>query len=190
MPDLSGSEPTGPLAELSVHELLDAVSARTTAPGGGAAAALTTAMAAALTAMAARFDQDRSRTRELIESADAVRDRATALADADVAAYARYIGARRSQAGDLEQALDDATDVPMQVTILAEQIAVAASALAHEGNPRLRGDATTACWLAAAAARSASGLVAENLLDRPDDERIEQARLGADRAHDRAAGLS
>ncbi len=189
MTDTSGSAPTGGFADMSVLELLDAVSARTTAPGGGVAAALCTAVAAALTAMAARFDQESARTTELVEMADEVRDRATVLADADVAAYARYVAARRAQAQDLEQALDAAVDVPMQVTGLAERIAVAASVLAHEGNSRLRGDAATACRMAAAAARSASGLVAENLLDRPDDERIEQAYRSADRAHDCAARL-
>lgn len=175
---------------MSVHDLLEAVSARTTAPGGGAAAALTTALAASLTAMAARFDGAGAQSSRRVALADEARDRAAELADADIAAYARFVTARRARTGDLGQALDDAVDVPLQVTALAEEIAVAASALAHEGNPRLRGDAVTACWLAAAAARSASLLVAENLTDRPDDERIEQALRRADRAHGCAAALS
>jgi len=190
MADESDSDPTSRFADMSVHELLDAVSARTTAPGGGVAAALCTAMAAALTAMAARFDHESARTTELVQMADEVRERATVLADADVAVYARYVAARRAPAADREQALDAAVDVPMQVTGLAERIAVAASVLAHEGNPRLRGDAATACWVAAAAARSASGLVVENLMDQPDDERVRQARRWAGRAHDCAMGLS
>jgi len=186
---MTGGDPAQPLVTLSVYELLAAVSARTPAPGGGAAAALTTAMAASLTAMAARFDKDPDRAPGLAVLADDVRDRAAALADADGVAYARYVAARRARAGDLEQALDGAVAVPLEVSELAERIAVAAHTLAHEGNQYLRGDATTACWLAAAAARSASGLVRENLTARPADERIEQARVSADRAHECAYRL-
>lgn len=181
---MSAAEPADRLVTLSVGELLDATAARTTAPGGGAAAALTAALAASLTAMAARFDRDPQRAAELTALADDARARAAALADADVAAYSRYVAARRSRSADLEQALDEAIAVPLQVSVLAEQVAGAALRLAREGNPRLRGDAATACWLAAAAAGSASGLVAENLPSRPGDERIEQARACAKRAHD------
>ena len=185
---MNGADPS-PLVSLSVHELLDAVAARTTAPGGGAAAALTTALAASLTAMAARFDRDPVRVPGLVSLADDVRDRAACLADDDVAAYARYVAARRAHADDLEQALDGAVAVPLEVTALAERIASTAFTLADEGNPYLRGDAVTACWLAAAAARSASGLVAQNLSGRPGDERVQQARHSADRAHHCASRL-
>ena len=44
-----------------------------------------------------------------------------------------------------------------------------------DGNPRLRGDAATAGFVAAAAARSAAALVAENLADAPADPRLAEA---------------
>ncbi len=62
-------------------------------------------------------------------------------------------------------------------------------ALANVGNPRLRGDAATGCWLAAAAASSAAVLVAENLAATPADPRIAAARASAQGALALAASL-
>lgn len=139
--------------------------------------------------MAARFDGAQATSGALATAEDA-RARAADLADADVAAYAGYVAARRARTGDVQRALDVAVDVPMHVAELAEQVALTASALARDGNPRLRGDAVTACWLAAAAARSAACLVAENLADHPDDLRTRRAGDAARRAHDSALAVS
>lgn len=114
---------------------------------------------------------------------------ASALADADVAAYGQYVQARRRYGRDSPEtvtALDAAVDVPLQVAGIAAEVAGLARSLADDGNPRLRGDASTGCWLAAAAASSAALLVAENLAGTPGDPRVEEANRYARRARDAA----
>jgi formiminotetrahydrofolate cyclodeaminase len=169
-----------------------AVAARSTAPGGGASAALVTALAAALTAMAARFADDSPGVTRAAETAERLRAHATGLADADVAAYTRFVQARRQHGRDsveAGEALDGAIGVPMQVTRAAAEIAALARSLADDGNPRLRGDAATGCWLAAAAASAGAVLVAENLAGSPGDPRIAAARELAEDARTAATGL-
>jgi formiminotetrahydrofolate cyclodeaminase len=151
---------------------------------------LTAALAAALTTMAARFTDAPDPAGAA--AAERLCDRASALADADVAAYGRYVQARR-QYGRLSpetvDALDTAVDVPLQVAGIAAEVAGLARSLADDGNPRLRGDASTGCWLAAAAASSAALLVTENLAGSPADARVAQAHRYASSARAAAAGL-
>lgn len=84
-------------ADLTVAGFLDALAARRPAPSGGAAAALTVASAAALTAMAARFARSAELT-GLAGPADELRARLLRLADADAAAYAEVLAAGRALA--------------------------------------------------------------------------------------------
>ncbi len=172
-----------------MRDLLAAVADRTTAPGGGASAALATALAAALAEMAARFADESAAAAELVGAADRLRERAAGLADADVEAYGDFVRARRERADDLGAALDRAVQVPIDVASTAAEVGRIARGLADDGNPRLRGDAATACWLAAAAAQSAAVLVAANLARTPDDPRIAEARDLARDAHAFAATL-
>src|SRR6476659_1391928 len=75
-------------------EFLDAVPARTPAPGGGAVAAVAVSLAAGLTGMAARFAADDwERRAEIVGRADELRARAEPLADADAAAYGAFMAA-------------------------------------------------------------------------------------------------
>jgi methenyltetrahydrofolate cyclohydrolase len=168
------------LLDLTVRELLDAVAARTSAPGGGAAAALTAALAAALTGMAARFAAPEPLPPDITARADELRARAAGLADADAAAYGAFLAALRLPRDDagrgaaVEAARDGAAGVPGEVAAVAAAVGALASELVRHGNPNLRGDAASATLMAAAAAASAAELVAENL--EPGDPRIAQAR--------------
>jgi formiminotetrahydrofolate cyclodeaminase len=175
-----------PLLECSVADLLDRLAAKQPAPGGGAAAAITAAMAAGLLGMAARLS-----TAQLIDSAgraayvDRVRGQLAALAERDVEAYQAVLAAfalprepdpevRRRQ---IRRTLERAARVPTEIAEAASGIAAEAVELAKRGNPNLRGDAFTAATLAAAAARAAAELVRLN---------VELGELGGDLA-DRAA---
>jgi formiminotetrahydrofolate cyclodeaminase len=148
--------------------LLDRFAAKQPTPGGGAAAAITAAMAAGLLEMAARFS-----TALLIDAAgraahaDRVRHQLAALTEQDVEAYQAVLAAfalPRELGADvrsrqIRRALERATRVPTEIAELASGVAVEAVQLAERGNPNLRGDAFTAATLAAAAARSAAELV-------------------------------
>ena len=122
--------------------------------------------------MAARF-ADGGRPDDVVR-AQAWQSAAAALAQEDLAVYAAYVEARRA-GRDVGAALDEAVRVPLELAALAADVAGLAAELVREGNPRLRGDAATAGFVAAAAARSAAALVAENLADAPDDPHVAQA---------------
>jgi methenyltetrahydrofolate cyclohydrolase len=154
------------LLDLTVRELLDATAARAPAPGGGAAAALTTALAAALAGMAARFGDETE-----AERADTLRAAVAPLADADAVAYRAYLAATRlprddpGRADAVAAARRETIAVPALITDVAGAVAKLAADLTRSGNPHLRGDATAAVHLAAAAATAAAELIAENVAD-------------------------
>lgn len=160
-----------PLLDCSVADLLDRLAARQPTPGGGAAAAITAAMAAGLLGMAARFS-----AAQLVDApgraayADRARSQVAALAEQDAEAYQAVLAAfalprepdpdvRRRQ---IRRTLERAARIPTEIAEAASGVAVEAAVLAQRGNPTLRGDAFTAVTLAAAAARSAAELVQLN----------------------------
>ncbi len=139
-------------ADKPLGEFIDLVGEATPAPGGGAVAAVTASLAAALVAMAGAENADRARS---------LGRRASGLADEDATAYSAVIAAQR--AGEpIQEALARATDVPLEIAATAAAIAQLAAEVFRDGRPALRGDAATAVLLAEAAARSAAYLVELN----------------------------
>jgi len=149
----------------SVRQLLDDVGARTTAPGGGAVTGIVAALAGALATMCARFTDGQSTSAGV--RAEELQVTAASLAEADPIVYAAYVRARREQldTATVSAALGEAIRVPLEMADVAAELVQMAAELARSGNPRLRGDAMTALFLAAAATRSAAALVCENLPD-------------------------
>ena len=158
--------------------LLTSVAAAEPAPGGGSISAIAVALAAGLTAMAARFSADHlSDATELAERADTLRTRVAPLARTDAEAYGRVLAARRESGRSVEEALSEAADVPLAVAEVGEEVARIAERLAEHGNPNLKGDATTAVLLVGAATRAAATLAGINLSAAGiEDERLERAR--------------
>jgi formiminotetrahydrofolate cyclodeaminase len=176
-------------------DFLDLVASREAAPGGGAVAAITVSLAAGLVGMAAQLSERQVHdSASLVTEAERVRRRSERLADEDAEAYravlAAYTGARSgatTQARDkIATALDGAARVPLEMASLAAETAVLGARLALEGNPRLRGDATTAVLLAEAAARSAAHLVEVDVDEGDGDpELVQEAQ-----AHVRTASVA
>jgi methenyltetrahydrofolate cyclohydrolase len=149
------------------------VAARTPAPGGGSSAAWAVALAAALVEMAAAFSD---------ADAPSLREKALALGERELTAYAPVLEASRlpkddpTRADQLNQALSDAANSPLEIARLAREVEQLAVDLALNGNPTLEGDAGAAAELAGAARRAAARLVEINLSARPDDPRLAEAR--------------
>jgi len=161
-------------AELSLQGLLDAVAARTTAPGGGAVAGVVASLAGALGGMCARFSGGDQAG--LAGRADELRARAASLSQSDPAVYADYVRARRSgRDDDIAAALDEAIRIPLEMAEVAAELAGLALGLARSGNPNLRGDAAVAVLMGAAAARAGAALVCENLAGAGSDPRLARA---------------
>jgi formiminotetrahydrofolate cyclodeaminase len=169
--------------DASVKELLDAVPARTPAPGGGAVAAIVLSLAAGLTAMAARFAADQwERRAEVVGRAEELRARAEPLADADAAAYGAFMADRSAEK------LERIVAIPFELAEIAGEVAELAALVAREGNSNVSGDAAAGADLAAAVASIAARLVEINA--RPDDERVDAAlrrAAGAEQAATAAA---
>ena len=159
-----------------VDAFLDDLAARTPAPGGGAAAGVTCALAAALVGMAARFAGDDGTAAR----ADALRGEAVELAEADLAAFGPVLEAMRSGPPErVAAAQAAAADVPLAIAETAAAVAGLAVAMAESGKPALLGDALAGADLAAAAARAAARLVAINLTGAPEDPRLARAEAAA-----------
>jgi formiminotetrahydrofolate cyclodeaminase len=107
--------------DVTVQELCETVAAQTSAPGGGSVAAIVTAFAASLTAMAARFATEHwEEAPGAVAQAEALRARVLPLAEEDARAYESFLLARRMskdfdpQVRDaaIGEALSRAADVP------------------------------------------------------------------------------
>jgi len=170
--------PRQALADQSVRELLDAVGARTPAPGGGAAAALSGSLAAGLVEMAARFTAGRE---DVAAEAGALRGRLLELGERELSAYEPVLEAIALDAGDpdrdarLRAALSDAADSPLEIARAAAVVASLGAELALTGNTNLTGDAITGAVLAEAVCCAAARLTEINLARVPSDPRLDEA---------------
>jgi formiminotetrahydrofolate cyclodeaminase len=176
----------GPVDVPRIDTLLDALASEKPAPGGGSAAALVGAMAAALCAKVASFSQDGGSTAQ----AAALCRRLTALAEEDAHLYATALSELELRDDDfkLGRALEQAADAPLRIAEACLDVAVLASALAEQGAPERQADARSAAALAAGAARAAAVLVEVNLGVSDDDARVRLAQRLSQQA-DAAARL-
>jgi formiminotetrahydrofolate cyclodeaminase len=162
---------------LRIEALLDALASDQPAPGGGSAAALVGAMAAALCAKVAGFSGDPG----AVAQAAALCRRLTALADEDARLFENALSEleRRDDDFKLGRALEQAADAPLRIAEACTDVATLASALAGLSSEH-QADARSAAVLAAGAARAASVLVEVNLGVSEHDERVQLAqRLSA-----------
>ncbi len=180
---MSDAGDTPDYLELPVGSFLDLLASSSSAPGGGSAIAVSVALAAGLSSMAARLSTKHlADATGLAERADGLRERVAPLARADAVAYCRVLVAQRAREapdrdGDVRAALSEAADVPLAVAEAGAEVACIAAQLASDGNPNLEGDALCAVLLADAGVRAAVRLVEINLSGEPgEDGRLERAR--------------
>jgi formiminotetrahydrofolate cyclodeaminase len=140
------------LSELRVDEFLAALGERTPTPASGAATALTGALAAALTELAARFAEDA----DTVMRAKALVTRLVELADEDAAAYSAFMASRtdETRAGIIA--------VPEEIAARADEVAALADGVRSQLRSSVAGDAEAAAELARAAARVARRLAELN----------------------------
>ncbi|MCA1688564.1 MAG: cyclodeaminase/cyclohydrolase family protein [Actinobacteria bacterium] len=170
---------------LPLGRFLDLVASREPAPGGGASAAVTVALAAALSRMSALFSTNHlAEAAALAERVETLRSEVSSLARADAAAYGHVLEAYRiPRDGDEEErrrrireALSGAANVPLSIAEIGAEVAGIAARLAEDGNPNLKGDAVTAVELAGAGVRAAATLVEINIsAGGEDDGRLARA---------------
>jgi formiminotetrahydrofolate cyclodeaminase len=186
--------------DATLRSLLQPVPGVTPAPGGGAVAAVSIALAAELIAMTARASAGQwPEGAAAAAQAVALRDRATQAARDEGVAFPAAIEALRSSraaTGDpvtLGHALDEAAALTVRIAQSGADVADLASFAVTAGHPDLRADAVVAVVLAEAGARAAAHLVAINLAVTQGDARLEAAQgaaASAAAARERAVGVN
>jgi methenyltetrahydrofolate cyclohydrolase len=140
------------LNELQVGEFLAALGERTPTPASGAATALTGALAAGLTELAARFAGDE----DAVVRAKAAVTRLVELADEDAAAYSAFMADRN------EATRARIIAVPEEIAAQADTIGELAERVRSQLQSSVAGDAEAAAELARTAARVARRLAELN----------------------------
>ena len=131
------------LNELSVGKFLAALGERTPTPASGAATALTGALAAGLTELAARFAGDE----DAVTRARVLAARLVQLADEDAVAYTAFMADRN------EATRAEIVRVPEEVAACSDEVAEIAERVRAQLRSSVAGDAEAAVELARAAAR-------------------------------------
>lgn len=171
--------------ELRVEDFLGQIAAEEQSPGGGTAAAFTVGVAAGLVAMVARCSKGSwPDAPGVAAQALQIQKRAGPLASADASAWEEALEALRvakegGGTGDdaaLQQTLERAAAVPLEIARLAADVADLAALAGEHCEGTFQADAAAAAALAAGAARAALHLVEVNLGVREGDARLKQAR--------------
>jgi methenyltetrahydrofolate cyclohydrolase len=153
----------------TIAAFLDQLAARVPAPGGGAAAALHAAQAAALLAMVARYSNgaryDAELMNRIIAEADSLRQDALALAEADAAAFGAVAQAyrlpreteaeRQDRSASISSALAGAARPPADVIRTALLLTSLAEELLPAGNRNMITDLAAAAVAVRAAVDTA-----------------------------------
>jgi formiminotetrahydrofolate cyclodeaminase len=176
-----------PLSDLTISDFLQRLSTDEPAPGGGSAAAIAGAIAAALVQMVVSLTAGRpsgaghdDELREIGLGAAGFQSELLRLADTDATAYASVIAARRlprdterdreNRRVQIDAAVREATRAPLQVAERSAMVLELAERLAPIGNRNAISDVGVGGLLATAAIRGAALNVGINLPFLPEDE--------------------
>jgi formiminotetrahydrofolate cyclodeaminase len=163
----------------AVQAFLVALASGDPTPGGGAAAALGGALAAALVAMvsratAARDLAARDEMTAIATRADQLREHLTALVARDMEAYRSVLDARRSrQPDEAARALRRATDVPLMVVRDSQSVLTVCETVATRARASTLSDLGVAAALGWAALEAGALTARTNLGDLQDAAFVE-----------------
>ena len=206
---------TDPVAAQRLGDFLEALASEKPVPGGGAAAAVSAALAASLTAMVVRLSLGRPKYAEFAQlhamalaASDAARVRFLELAEEDATAYAAYRAARslpretQTEIDAREAATRDAartaSSVPLEVVRACHAQVELVDRVAGRSNLNVSSDLEVGALLLDSAARAAAANIRANLPSVGDEgyasavsaelsQRLQRIQSTADRARERVA---
>lgn len=181
------------LAEKSLANFLNELSASAPAPGGGSAAALSGALGSALLAMVCRltigkkgYEGVSAELEEILSLAENVRDKFTNLIAQDADAFDKVMQAyklpkeseeeKNKRKIGVQEALKHATQVPLEVMRLSLEQLKFALVVAEKGNPSAISDIGCACLSLENALKCAELNIKVNLSSIKDEKFIAQAK--------------
>jgi methenyltetrahydrofolate cyclohydrolase len=158
-----------PFKDHTLKEYLDQLAARQPVPGGGSAAALSSALGAALIIMVTQYSLGKGKPKaieakfvKMIAKAEAFRERLLALVDEDAQAYLAVVAARKLDAKAQKDAARKAAKVPKEICTLSYQAVELTPFIVEHGNPYLMSDVEVALELLLAGYHSAIVMVKAN----------------------------
>lgn len=145
------------IKDQKIESFLQELASKNPTPGGGAVAALTGAVAAALVEMVVNLTKSGPTLLKLRGArAKILRARLLGLADEDVAAFDAVVSAYRTKDKlKIKKALQKAISVPEKTALLSNEVLELAKIVLKKGNKNALSDAKTAIYLAQAAIKSA-----------------------------------
>ena len=175
--------------EQTLQTYLDDLASSKSTPGGGSAAAVSGAMAAALACMVCQLTLGKEKYADvqeemtvLLSQAEEQRQRFQELMTADIAAYTKLSACfkmpretedqRQMRADALQLCLTEAALVPLEMSERAVVVARICERVAEIGNANVLSDIAAAAMLAASAGTSAAWMVRANLKSLKDVEVI------------------
>jgi len=181
------------LTDLTLTEFLEKTASNSPVPGGGSIAALSAAIAASLSEMVAHltigkkgYEALEEEMQEIAKDAFQYRERLIRYIDKDSNAYNDVMAAfklpkgteqeRNNREGTIQEALINATLVPLDVARDAFKIIELAGKVVKQGNKNAVTDAAVAVMMARTAALSALYNVKINLASIKDTNFVEEIR--------------
>lgn len=194
------------ITDQSIASWLDALAGSSATPGGGSVAAMIGAMAAALVTMVCRLTIERPATvavagemQTVLERAEQLRERLSALMAEDVAAFdavmAAYALPRSSaeqQAGRspaIQAALLQATRVPAACARASAEVLELAAIVVERGHRNAAGESAAAALAAQAACRASALNVSINLGSIKDRAFVDSQRAELEQVRRRYSSL-
>jgi formiminotetrahydrofolate cyclodeaminase len=190
-----------------LRRFLDELASSAPTPGGGSAAAVMGAMGAALVSMVCNLTFGKKdceavepQMRKTLAEAETLRERLTAMIAADVQAFDELLAAyklpraseedKTARALAIQQALKQATDVPLACAEACAEVIDLAQRVAPIGSRGVISDAGVASLAAHAALRSAALNVYINVPSIKDVDFVQSRRGRLDRVLARSAGAN
>jgi methenyltetrahydrofolate cyclohydrolase len=181
------------IKDSSIEQFLDDLAAKSSTPGGGSAAAVIGAMAAALVSMVANFTVGKKNYESVNEDMESVlfrsekyRKEFVEMIQADVDVFNNVMSAygmprgtdeeKQTRGVAIQSALKKATDVPLSCAVLCLDIIELSRQVAEKGNSNVISDAGVAVLAAEAALGSAALNVYINIANIKDSEFADDRR--------------
>ena len=155
---MSGDSPD--LSRLTVREYTDLLGSDAPSPGGGSAAAFAGAFGGSLVEMVCGINLKRTKNPEPVKSAEnlkkaePLRRALLDLATKDAASYAKIAEHWKSKSPELEKALAEACEVPLEIAGRSVDLLKISQTEIRRTSPQLTGDLIEAVLLLTAAVRS------------------------------------
>ncbi len=189
------------VADRTIGSYIESLGGEQAMPGGGSAAGVVAALAAATAQLMASLTKDPSdRLREAAAKLVDLRERALHCAEADERAYGGYLDAlslpkdspeeKTARRARMSETLEESARVPIALAVVAVEIVDAMENIILDGNKTVLGDAETAIVLAKAVVDVCEINVKSNLTYIKDEALADDLRESIEAANEMIVHLS